>query len=402
MKFSVLLPTRNRLEYLRYAIASVLKQNYDNWEVIVSDNYSENDIKGYVESLKDPRIKYFRTFSFLPVTDSWNFALEKSTGDYVIMLGDDDCLLKGYFKTCIKLIHEHNFPDMLYNSALNYAYPKVMPRSPNGYLDTWNNACFLKDTKTPYILDKNETLRLVQKTLNFTIEFNFNAQFSLINRTLIKKLQSYGSFYQSPYPDYYSTTAMLLKADRILAVPFPMVVIGISPKSFGYYYFNNKEKQGMEFLKNIPEDLSYQTVKEFLLPGTDMNSSWLLAMEMVRINFQKEFQLKVNYKKYRFLQVLHSFRKFACKEGLSLIDMVKFSKNLFLWEKLLSFIPFLIAFTIRLNPQITLGKSLAYKLAYAFSHPSHGTAKHIKGNFENIMDVFQQVDIDASVLTKPE
>ena len=45
IKFSVLLPTKNRLELLKSAIWSVREQNYDNWEIIVADNCSQEDIK---------------------------------------------------------------------------------------------------------------------------------------------------------------------------------------------------------------------------------------------------------------------------------------------------------------------------------------------------------------------
>ncbi len=102
MKFSVLLPTRNRLDLLSYAIETVRRQDYSDWEIIVSDNFSEEDIAGYVRSIDDSRIKYCRTDKFVPVTDNWNNALAKSDGDYVIMLGDDDCLMKGYFSTLKK------------------------------------------------------------------------------------------------------------------------------------------------------------------------------------------------------------------------------------------------------------------------------------------------------------
>ena len=52
IKFSVLLPTKNRLELLKSAIWSVREQNYDNWEIIVADNCSQEDIKGYLDSLR--------------------------------------------------------------------------------------------------------------------------------------------------------------------------------------------------------------------------------------------------------------------------------------------------------------------------------------------------------------
>ena len=80
MKFSVLLPTRNRLDLLSYAIETVRRQDYSDWEIIVSDNSSEEDIAGYVRSLDDSRIKYYRTDQFVPVTDNWNNALAKSDG----------------------------------------------------------------------------------------------------------------------------------------------------------------------------------------------------------------------------------------------------------------------------------------------------------------------------------
>src|SRR5687768_11034765 len=85
MKFSVLLPTRNRLELLRYAIESVRRQFYQDWEIVVSDNDSIEDVRGYVASLGDGRIRYVRTPRFIPVTDNWSNALAHSSGDYVVM-----------------------------------------------------------------------------------------------------------------------------------------------------------------------------------------------------------------------------------------------------------------------------------------------------------------------------
>ncbi len=85
MKFSVLLPTRNRLDLLSRAIETVRRQDYDNWEIIVSDNFSEENIASYIQLLGDSRIKYFRTDCFIPVTDNWNNALNNSMGDYIIV-----------------------------------------------------------------------------------------------------------------------------------------------------------------------------------------------------------------------------------------------------------------------------------------------------------------------------
>jgi glycosyltransferase involved in cell wall biosynthesis len=388
VKFSVLIPTRNRLEYLKQALYSVQQQNYPNWEAIISDNFSDDDVFGFIRDLKDDRIKYFRTKSFIPVTDNWNYALEKSTGDYVIMLGDDDCLLQDYFKICKFFIEKYSSPDLMYTSALNYVYPKVLHGSPDGYLITWPNASFLSPEKKPYILDRQEAIALAKQALNFRIMFNFNAQFSIIKRTLINELKKYGPFYQSPYPDYYSTTAMFLKADRILAVSCPIVVVGMSPKSFGCYYFNNREKEGIEMLNNLALSSLLPKTKKQLMPGSHMNSSWLLSMESVFRNFGSELPLKLNYKKYRFLQVLYFLKKYACRENVTLNDLWNMVKALLWWEKF-AYLPLLMmsAF-IHLFPKPFL-QNWACKMLYKFSHPSHGIGKVLNTSYNDMTDVFR-------------
>jgi hypothetical protein len=140
--------------------------------------------------------------------------------------------------------------------------------------------------------------------MNFKAVFDYNMQFSLVSRKLIHVLERYGAFYQSPYPDYYASNAMMLKADRILVVPKPLVTIGISPKSFGFYYFNDLESKGNDFLKNLPDVAMARRLAGVMLPGTAMNTSWLFAMETIRSNFGSETGLKVNYRRYRLLQVL--------------------------------------------------------------------------------------------------
>ena len=95
MKFSILLPTRNRLDLLKLAIESVRRQDYEDWEIVVSDNASVDDISAFVLGLRDARLRARRSEQLIPVTDNWNASVDMARGDYVIMLGDDDALLPG-------------------------------------------------------------------------------------------------------------------------------------------------------------------------------------------------------------------------------------------------------------------------------------------------------------------
>lgn len=225
--------------------------------------------------------------------------------------------------------------------------------------------------------------------MGFKVMFNFNMQFALIGRSLIRRLQNKGLFFQSPYPDYYAMTVSLLLAERILAVPFPLVVVGITPKSFGYYYFNQKENEGTAFLKNMPEGQALRGVEKFLMPGTNMNSSWLLAMETIKNNFGREYGLDVDYKKYRLLQILSHYKEYALR-ALKTKDLFRMSSHLSFREKIVYFIPFFpIALCLRMCPKKGIRNGLSQKIVLSFSHPQY-TMKQIKGRFENILDVFEQ------------
>lgn len=300
-----MLPTRNRLEYLKYAIETVRRQDYVDWEIIVADNASDDDIGSYVQSLNDERILYSRSDQFISVTENWNRSLERSSGDFVIMLGDDDGLMQGYFRRVRWLIEEYGSPDLIYSSGYLYAYPGVLPGYPAGLLHHYRNASFLRSANEPFWLSTEEAMRLVRQSLDFKMKFTFNMQYFLMSRSLIDNLLSDGPVYQSPFPDYYASNVMLMKARRILIEPRPLVAIGITPKSYGYYLFNNREHEGVEFLHGTDPIGWDRPVDRPLLPGTNMINSWLLAMEAVVKTYGRTKVLRVNYGRYRRLQIVH-------------------------------------------------------------------------------------------------
>jgi glycosyltransferase involved in cell wall biosynthesis len=327
VKFSVLLPTRNRLELLSYAIESVRRQDYADWEVVVSDNCSEQDVAGYVTRLADPRVRYFRTDRFVPVTDNWNNALDKSTGDYFIMLGDDDALLPGCLRRVSSLIDSHRFPDAIYIQAVQYAYPGVMPDDPSAFTQ-FGHVAFLERKTAAFFLERETARAMVRNALDLRMSFGFNMQHFLVSRALLEALRDRGPFFQSPYPDYYAANAILLRSPRLLVEPEPMVIIGISPKSYGFYHFNRRESEGVAFLSNVAEPDIIRRLEGVLVPGSNMNTSWLCAMETLKRNFGAELPGDVNYRRYRLLQFIHLARSKSANAWLSLLRHAR------LWELL--------------------------------------------------------------------
>jgi len=390
MKFSVLIPTRNRLEYLRYAVESVMRQDYADWEIVISDNDSEEDIVGYAHALEDPRIKYFRTDRFIPVTDNWNSALNKSTGDFIIMLGDDDALMSGYFLAIAELIQYYKDPDFIYTGSYIYAYPGVMPDFPKGNLHRVSNSLF--DSAKPYWLGHKQAAKLVGGAMNFRMLYPFNMQHSAINRNFIDLLRYKGDFFQSPYPDFYATNVMFLKAKQILIDPRPLVTIGVTAKSYGYFHSNKKEKQGMDFLKHMPNAESISRLQSIILPGSTNSTSWLLAMENIKENFGIEFDLKVNYQRYRFLQILNIYKNYYLDRRVSGNELIDLQSQMHTWEKLVYGKSFGLVFSLlRLFPKSQADRVILILRRwigqYTIANPDEKSL-----SCKTIIEVFENVD----------
>ncbi|MFO7447588.1 MAG: glycosyltransferase [Ignavibacteriaceae bacterium] len=91
---SILMPTYNRAGTIGLAIESVLRQNYELWELLIIDNQSTDNTKDIVEqyTVKDKRIKYFNVQkSKNPgISDYLNYGIKIAAGEFIARLDDDD------------------------------------------------------------------------------------------------------------------------------------------------------------------------------------------------------------------------------------------------------------------------------------------------------------------------
>lgn len=82
-------------DYLSEAIASALRQDYPEIELIVVNDHSPENLKQIVESFHDSRIRYYENEENLghsSIAHNWNKCLEFARGEWFVMLCDDDML----------------------------------------------------------------------------------------------------------------------------------------------------------------------------------------------------------------------------------------------------------------------------------------------------------------------
>jgi glycosyltransferase involved in cell wall biosynthesis len=98
MKFSVVITTYNRLKLLRRAVDSALQQTIP-CEVVIADDCSSDETQQYIENLRcqmsacgDFRLIYHRNSTNCGHAATVNIGVEKSSGDWIKFLDDDDYL----------------------------------------------------------------------------------------------------------------------------------------------------------------------------------------------------------------------------------------------------------------------------------------------------------------------
>lgn len=103
---SVLMPAYNAEDYIKDAIKSVLAQTYENWELIIIDDWSTDNtpsiISEFVET--DNRIKKIFNEKNMGAAHSRNIALNFCCGEYIALLDSDDIWLPSKLEHQLKFI----------------------------------------------------------------------------------------------------------------------------------------------------------------------------------------------------------------------------------------------------------------------------------------------------------
>ncbi len=273
MKFSVLLPTRNGGRFLDHCMRSILEQDFDDFELIVSDNANTDETPSVLAMfLKDPRVKALRLDAVVPVTDNWNNALRVAKGDYLLMMGDDDCLLPGCLRRLAEVTDKYGQPDCIVFNAYSYVAPGSIADNVQSYYSE-AHFNFGPDFTTEGVMEPERCREIVTDMFRFRVRIPLNMQTTLVARRTAERIV--GGIFVAPFPDHYALNSLLLKGDRWIFLPERLLLVGVSPKSFGHYVYSNQQGNGLGYLGITPDFPGR-------LPGSELTNGmmrWLLLLK---------------------------------------------------------------------------------------------------------------------------
>ena len=110
IKFSVIVPVYNVEKYIEECLDSILKQDYDNYEILLIDDGSTDKSGNICEiyASKNEKIKVFHKKNG-GLSSARNFGLERATGDYVVFVDSDDYIASWSLTEFYKILKNKNF-----------------------------------------------------------------------------------------------------------------------------------------------------------------------------------------------------------------------------------------------------------------------------------------------------
>ena len=237
--FTVIIPQRNRADYLFHTLKTCMIQDYPNFEILVSDDCSSDNSVEVVNKLKneDCRIKLFRHENNLGMRDNFEFLLNQVNPGYVIALGGDDGLVPG----SVQRMHE--ILSSTKTKLLTWATPKFI--FPGLYFES--GILTISRRKGVKTIKSKDFLTRMSKNLNYNSDdecpmFYIKGVASTDLIESVKKKSFENRFYSCPTPDGYSGIVLAGEVNHFSFTAEPLSIVGSNHSSQGVSYFRSDKE----------------------------------------------------------------------------------------------------------------------------------------------------------------
>lgn len=225
---SIIIPTRNRQVYCVESIKSILMDIDHRCEIIVQDNSSDNRLHQMLDILNNELIVYNYNSAPLSFIDNFEEALNISTGDYFIILGDDDSTTKDIL-SIVEWMERESIESVSSSFVVDYIWPNdQIEKYRTGYLTIPN----YKGDVRKINVDRKLT-ELIENGFLAYQSFDLPRTYhGIVKRACMDKVKKTGGrYFGGLTPDIYSTVALSCIIKNHVVIDYPFSIAGGCPAS---------------------------------------------------------------------------------------------------------------------------------------------------------------------------
>jgi GT2 family glycosyltransferase len=188
---TVLILTYDRTDLLSTCLKSVLKSNYKSFEVVISDNGSNEDIAGFVKNnFKSKKVRVVRKKKNAGLTGGFNFGFRYCRGKYVLLLSNDTKLHKNTLSEMVWMMDNDEKIGVVAGKIIQMKKPNTLHDA--GSFLTWTGFLY------HYGVYQNKNKKIYQKPY---YTFSANGSGFMIRKSVGKKVGLFDRDFFSAYDD---------------------------------------------------------------------------------------------------------------------------------------------------------------------------------------------------------
>ncbi|WNO03723.1 glycosyltransferase family 2 protein [Rhodoferax mekongensis] len=227
-RLTVVVPTRERADTLRHTLRTLIAQDYQDCEFLVSDNFSQDDTSAVVAEFSDTRLRYVNTGKRLSMAQNWEFALDHARGEFITYIGDDDGFIPGALAGAMRIINTHGGLALVWEKA-EYCWPDYIDAGMRNSVSTR-----VTDFSLTHLSGAEERVRVLAFKTGYTrLPCLYNGIVARQCMLDLKKSSDNGVFFNAISPDAYSAIALSVRLGKYLSSNYPFSVSGASRHSNG-------------------------------------------------------------------------------------------------------------------------------------------------------------------------
>ena len=173
---SFIMPAWKR-SFLRQAIESILSQDYADFELVVVDDASPENLEEVVREFNDSRIIYKRNKENIGGQDlvaAWNHAMEYARGEFCVLASDDDEYAPGYLTEMMRLAEKYRDVDVFHcrlayidSASKQSGVSEIRNEYESGFEFLYNRAARRMKQCAPEFMFRTEALRRIGGFVSF-------------------------------------------------------------------------------------------------------------------------------------------------------------------------------------------------------------------------------------------
>jgi len=258
-KFTILLPAMGRPNLIKEALLSLIHQDFQDFEVILSNNGANKKIRDAVSHyLENPKIRYLEWADVLSMPDHWEQISRMAKGEYVTVLTDRSVLKQNALAEVAKM-HTQNG---LGAPAISWGWDLF-------YNDTKTLHCATYQDEYHTVLESSE---LLKNALNITGEFPYalprGLNSSVKNEEIKKIRKTAGAAFASMSPDFSFAYACLQSFDQIVHINKSLMISQGLKVSNGGNAYHGDGTGYVQSLKLTEPVYKYSPIKEHFVENS--------------------------------------------------------------------------------------------------------------------------------------